>query len=282
MKKTIIAGRTVPAIGMGTWHMGEDPARRAQEIETIRTGIEAGVQVIDTAEMYGKGKAESLLGEALKTAERSRLFLISKVYPWNASKKQLPISLDKSLQRLGTEYLDLYLLHWIGSVPFEETVEAMEEAKKSGKIKNWGVSNFDTSEMKELWKVKNGKNCVVNEVLYNLGSRGIEFDLLPWMREQNLPLIAYSPLAQGDSLGNRFHEDPLLQKIAAAHQCSIEQLLLAWAIRDGKTIAIPQAGTPQHVKDNYAAGSLVLSAEEWQELAEHYPKPTTKQSLAVL
>lgn len=282
MKKIRFNDRSILPIGLGTWRMGDSSQREERELKALRTGIEAGAEVIDTAEMYGEGNSERLVGKAIRSYDRESLYLISKVYPWNATREQLPLSLDSSLKRLGTDYLDLYLLHWTGSVPLAETVGALERAKDQGKILAWGVSNFDTADMKELWQLPHGKQCLTNEVLYNLGSRGIEYDLVPWMREHQLPLIAYSPIAQGDSLGNDFLKDPLLQEIAASHRVSIFQLLLAWAIRDGQTLAIPQSGDPQHVLDNLAAAQLTLTEDEWQALAVRYPKPTRKEPLAVL
>ncbi|HIX70024.1 MAG TPA: aldo/keto reductase [Candidatus Enterococcus stercoravium] len=282
MKSVTIGDRQVGPIGLGTWHMGDQPQIRSEEIKALQTGLDAGITVIDTAEMYGEGRSESLVGEAIQPFKREDLYLISKVYPWNASKTQLPISLDHSLKRLETDYLDLYLLHWPGDVPLEETVLALETAKAAGKIRDWGVSNFDTADMEALWRIPGGDRCVTNEVLYNLGSRGIEYDLKPWMQRQQLPVIAYSPIAQGDSLGDDFLANKLLQDIAAAHHISIFQLLLAWCIREGQTLAIPQSGSADHVLDNLKAADLVLTKAEWQALAEAYPKPTQKQPLAML
>lgn len=282
MKTINFAGRNILPIGLGTWHMGDSPQKRAEEIAALRKGIQLGATAIDTAEMYGEGNSELLVGQAIEPYRREDLYLISKVYPWNASEKQLPISLANSLERLGTDYLDLYLLHWTGDVPLAETVTALEKAKSEGKILNWGVSNFDVADMEELWGLPNGQNCATNEVLYNLGSRGIDYDLLPWLREKQVPLIAYSPIAQGDSLGNRFTEEPVLVEIAQAHQCSVFQLLLAWSIRDERTLSIPQSGNAQHVVENVAAAQLTLTADEWEAIEKRYPKPASKQPLAVL
>ncbi|BCA84842.1 hypothetical protein EsVE80_03650 [Enterococcus saigonensis] len=281
-----IAGEKIFPIGLGTWHMGDDVDKRIQELTALQVGLAQTNSTekiaIDTAEMYGEGNSEKLVGRALHTIARENVYLISKVYPWNASKRQLPRSLEESLKRLQTDYLDLYLLHWTGEFPLAETVSALQAAKKSGYIKNWGVSNFDVADMQELWQVPDGQNCVVNEVLYNLGSRGIEFDLLPWMKKQQVPLIAYSPIAQGDRLGNQFLSDDLLQRIASDHFVSVFQLLLAWAIRDEKTLAIPQSSNKDHVLANLAAAKIQLSHQEWQEIAARYPAPTKKQPLAVL
>lgn len=274
----------LPAIGLGTWHMGENPAKRTDEIAALRSAFTdtEGLRVIDTAEMYGEGLSEELVGQAIQGIAREKLFLISKVYPWNASKDKLSESLDASLARLGVDYLDLYLLHWRGNVPLAETVQALEEAKKAGKIRAWGVSNFDVMDMEELFGVENGSHCAANQVLYNLGSRGIEFDLLPWLGEHEVAAIAYSPIAQGDSLGNRFLENASLCKMAERHGVSVFQVLLAFAIRSGSVLAIPQSGNKSHVLDNLAAEKLVLTQADLAELAQLYPKPKRKMRLEML
>ncbi|MGY3771315.1 aldo/keto reductase [Tetragenococcus solitarius] len=269
-------------IGLGTWHMGENKNKKDQEIKALRTGIEYGATAIDTAEMYGEGGSELLVGEAIRPFNREDLFLISKVYPWNASKKQLPISLENSLKRLATDYLDLYLLHWTGNVPIEETIEALEEAKKAGKIKAWGVSNFDVKDLKEMYEKENGQYCQANQVLYNLGERGIEFDLFPFMKEKQLPLIAYAPIAEGDSLGANLTRNKSLQQIAENHQATIFQILLAWSIRYDQTLAIPQSSNAEHVIENVKAAGIQLSETEVKQLDEEFPKPTKKQPLAII
>lgn len=274
--------REVLPIGLGTWHMGDDSSKREQEITALRGGIEAGAQVIDTAEMYGEGNSERLVGEAIQPFSREELFLVSKVYPWNASLTQLPISLDKSLQRLGTDYLDMYLLHWTGNIPLAETVEAMEKAKAAGKIRSWGVSNLDVADMEELLAVPNGENCQSNQVLYNLGERGIEFDLLPYMQARKIPMMAYSPIAQGDSLGDGLTKQKILLEIANQHQADIFQILLAWCIRDGATLAIPQSSNLKHTLSNIQAANIRLTKEELAMIDQLYPAPTSKQPLAML
>ncbi|MFA9458305.1 aldo/keto reductase [Halalkalibacter sp. AB-rgal2] len=200
MKKVKIAGRKVFPIGLGTWNMGERANQFEQEVEALRVGLDNGVQVIDTAEMYGNGNEEKLVAHAIKPYDREELFLISKVLPSNASKKQLPISLENSLKRLNTDYLDQYLLHWQGNIPIKETVEALEKVKSQGKIKSWGVSNLDVADLDKIMKLPYGINCGANQVRYNLGDRGIEFDLVPMMNKLEMPLIAYSPVARGDVL----------------------------------------------------------------------------------
>lgn len=282
MEKVQLTDRLVHPIGLGTWHMGDHPEKFDQEVAALRAGIEFGAEVIDTAEMYGEGKSERLVGEAIAPYDREKLYLISKVYPWNASLQQLPLSLDNSLKRLKTDYLDLYLLHWTGNIPLNETVETLEKAKISGKIRAWGVSNFDTSDMEELFELPDGANCATNEVLYNLGSRGIDFDLLPWMEQRKMPLIAYSPVAQGDSLGDRLTEKKGLIDLAQKHGITVYQLLLAWSIRNGQTIAIPQSGNAKHVVENLKAAEVNLSQEDLMLIDSVYPKPTRKQGLAIL
>ncbi|MDH6364115.1 diketogulonate reductase-like aldo/keto reductase [Enterococcus sp. PF1-24] len=282
MKKVKLGNQLVNPIGLGTWHMGDSVATEKQEIAALQRGIELGATVIDTAEMYGEGNSEILVGKAIQAFNRKDLYLISKVYPWNASKTQLPISLEQTLQRLQTDYLDLYLLHWPGEIPLSETITAMEQAKAAGKIKAWGVSNFDVSAMQALFSLPNGENCQTNEVLYNLATRGIEFDLQPWQQQNHLPLIAYSPIAQGDTLGDELLQQPSLKKLAKKYQISIFQLLLAWSIRDGQTIAIPQSGNPQHVEENIKAQEIMLTAEDFAEIDKIFPKPNKKVPLAVL
>lgn len=189
---TLPDGTTIPCLGQGTWYMGEKPKRKAEEIKALQLGIELGMKLIDTAEMYGNGDSERLVGEAIK-GRRDDVFLVSKVYPHNSGMDKIKIACENSLKRLGTDHLDLYLLHWRGRVPLEETIEGMERLRKEGKILRWGVSNFDTDDMEELWNTPNGSNCSTNQVLYHLGSRGIDFDLLPWQRVHHMPIMAYSP-----------------------------------------------------------------------------------------
>ena len=276
-----IAERSVFPIGFGTWTTGDDARKRTEEIRALQTGIEHGLQVIDTAEMYGQGKTEKLVAEAIEPFKREDLFLISKVLPENASKAKLSKSLDKSLKRLKTDYLDQYLLHWQGSIPLQETVEALDAEKRKGKIRSWGVSNLDAADLQKVLSFKEGAACDSNQVRYNLGDRGIEYDLLPLMKENNVPLIAYAPVAKGDKSGKNFSSQPELLAIAANHQCTIFQLLLAWCIRDGRTIAIPQSSNPQHVLDNVKATDIQLSHNELAVIDQLYPEPTSKQPLAL-
>lgn len=281
MKRTLNK-QSVLAVGMGTWHMGDDPAKEKAEIDALQAGIKAGAAVIDTAEMYGEGNAETLVGKAIQPFTRGNLYLISKVYPWNASADELPKALDRSLARLGTDYLDLYLLHWRGDVPLAETVDALEAAKASGKIRAWGVSNFDVADMEELLRLENGDQCAANQVLYNLGSRGIEYDLLPWQAEAEIPVIAYSPIAQGDRLGHHFKNDEVLKELAEAKGCTIFQLLLAWTLRQPHVLAIPQTSDSLHMLQNIEACKIVFSKSELAAIDARFPAPTKKQPLAMI
>ncbi|WP_429976551.1 aldo/keto reductase [Enterococcus sp. AZ051] len=281
MKRTLNK-QSVLAVGMGTWHMGDDSAKEKAEIDALQAGIKAGAAVIDTAEMYGEGNAETLVGKAIQPFTRGDLYLISKVYPWNASADELPKALDRSLARLGTDYLDLYLLHWRGDVPLAETVDALEAAKASGKIRAWGVSNFDVADMEELLRLENGDQCAANQVLYNLGARGIEYDLLPWQAEAEIPVIAYSPIAQGDRLGHHFKNDEVLKELAEAKGCTIFQLLLAWTLRQPHVLAIPQTSDSLHMLQNIEATKIVFSKSELATIDARFPEPTKKQPLAMI
>lgn len=282
MKTLTLAGQTVPTIGIGTWHMGDQPRLRETEIAAIRAGVAAGARVIDTAEMYGSGRSEDLVGEALSSLDRQQLFLISKVLPENASRDRMQTSLEASLKRLRTDYLDLYLYHWRGSVPLAETVAELQRLQDQGLIKAWGVSNFDIADLQELWSLPNGPHAQANEDLYHLGSRGIDYAVLPWQREHQLPLIAYSPIAQGDAWGQHLTTNPVVKQIAAQHGVSIYQVLLAWVIRDPQVLAIPQTSSVAHMQQNIAAMDLTLSDAELAALDEQYPRPTRKEPLDVI
>ncbi|WP_017727788.1 aldo/keto reductase [Halalkalibacterium ligniniphilum] len=278
---TLPDGTPVPCLGQGTWYMGEDPKAKAQEIKALQLGIELGMTLIDTAEMYGNGGSERLVGEAIKGL-RNDVFLVSKVYPHNAGLEKISTACENSLKRLGTDRLDLYLLHWIGGIPLEETVEGMEKLKKDGKILRWGVSNFDTDDMKELWRTKDGVNCVTNQVLYHLGSRGIDFDLLPWQQERHLPIMAYSPLAHGGALRKQLADDPVVTDVAANYNVTPLQIALAWTIRTNQVIAIPKAVQVQHVIENAEAGTIELTTEDLIRLEQVFPKPTRKMPLDII
>lgn len=274
-------GAEVPALGLGTWYLGDDAGRRAREIAALRTGIEKGMTLIDTAEMYGGGRSERLVGEAIKGTERGRLFIVSKVLPNNAGRRGIFRSCEESLQRLGTDYLDLYLLHWRGSVPLAETVECMEKLERDGMIRGWGVSNFDTDDMEELRRVKGGDGCLVNQVLYHAASRGIEYELLPWMRTRGVALMAYCPLAQGGTLRRGLFRSRALNDIAARRGATAAQVLLAWAVRGGDTIAIPRSSSPEHTAENAGADAIELTAEELAAIDREFAPPRRKEPLDI-
>ncbi|MEK6350502.1 MAG: aldo/keto reductase [Burkholderia sp.] len=268
-------GERVAKLGQGTWEMGERPARRAAEIAALRAGIELGMTLIDTAEMYGDGATEELVGEAIDGL-RDSVFLVSKVFPHNADRRGMIASCEASLRRLGTDRLDLYLLHWRGGVPLEETLEAFDALRTAGKIRHWGVSNFDTDDMAEL-VAANGAGCATNQILYNLARRGPEFDLLPWLATRHMPAMAYSPI---DHL--RLPRGTVLDEIAAERGASPEQVALAWVLRRDEVLAIPKAGTIEHVRANRAALDLVLDDAALARLDVAFRPPRRKQPLEML
>ena len=255
--------------------MGERADRRSEEIAALRLGVDLGMTVIDTAEMYGDGAAEELVGEALSDV-RDQLFLVSKAYPQNASHARLHAACEASLKRLGTDRLDLYLLHWRGSVPLGETVEAMEALQTAGKIRQWGVSNLDTSDMEELLTA-GGERCAINQILYNLTRRGPEHDLLPWLETRGIPAMAYSPVEQG-----RLLADQTLRRIAETIGATPAQVALAWTLRRGTMIAIPKAGSVAHVRENRAAVDIILSDDDTAALDAAFPAPRSRRPLEML
>lgn len=271
-------GSSVPVLGQGTWNMGEKQALKEQEVKALRFGIELGMALIDTAEMYASGGAETVVGEAIRGL-RDHVFLVSKVYPHNAGRKKISEACENSLKRLKTDYLDLYLLHWRGQIPLEETIEGMEKLKKEGKILRWGVSNFDTDDMNELFNLPNGNHCMTNQVLYHLGSRGIEFDLFPWQKSHKMPIMAYSPIAQGGTLRTQLLEDATVLGIAEEHGVKPMQIILAWCIRSNDVIAIPKAVQLEHVKENAASASIELTSEDLKRLEKIFPAPQKKMPL---
>lgn len=277
MKTIQFLNSDIPAIGMGTWYMGEGKQPYEQELYALRTGIEHGIQLIDTAEMYGEGLAEKLVGEAIKPFDREQLKIVTKVYPWNATKDGTRKSLEMSLRRLGTDFIDLYLLHWREDVSLRETIEALQLLKDEGKIKAWGVSNFDVADLQELQTISN--ECTTNQVLYHLGSRGIEFALKPMMDALHMPLMAYSPLGHGDTLRTNFATNSVLQQIAAEHDATIQQILLAWVTSNTNTITIPKASSMKHMLANIDALSINLTDQNRHDLNEAYPAPTYKTPL---
>lgn len=286
MTRTVnFAGHQLPAIGQGTWHMGDGHYTAEQEVDGLRRGLDLGLTLIDTAEMYGNGRSESIVGRAVK-GRRDDAFIVSKAVPSNASKQRLKEACERSLSCLGVESLDLYLLHWPGSTPLSETLEGFEQLIDEGKIKRWGVSNFDTSDTNALARTSGSRDCATNQVLYNLGSRGIEFDLRPRLRELDIPLMAYCPVAQGGSASRHLVNHPVVQEIAAQHNASPTQLLLAWAIRpfndEQDLIAIPKAVTPAHIEENARALEITLSAEQLAKLDEAFPPPTRPEPLDIV
>ncbi|MNZ59727.1 putative oxidoreductase YtbE [compost metagenome] len=278
---TFAEGLTVPAIGQGTWYMGENASQRRNEVDALRAGIDLGLTLIDTAEMYADGAAEEVVGEAIK-GQREKVYLVSKVYPWNAGGQKGIAACDASLRRLGTDHIDLYLLHWRGNFGLDETVELMETLQQQGKIGRWGVSNLDCDDMQELWSVTGGTACATDQVLYHLASRGIEYDLLPWCQQQNIPVMAYCPLAQAGRLRSGLMNHPVVNDIARHHQASAAQILLAWVISHKGVMAIPKAATLEHVTENAGALRIALSAEELLKLDHAFPAPDHKTALDVV
>ncbi len=281
MKTVALGLRSVPALGQGTWNMGDSAGKRAAEIATLRRGIELGMTLIDTAEMYGSGRSELLVGEAIKVLRdggvRDRVQLVSKVLPSNASTEGTVRACEASLKRLGVDSLDLYLLHWRGRFSLGETVAGFERLLKQGKIRAWGVSNFDVDDMEELYRVPGGEGCTVNQVLYNPEHRGIEFDLLPWCKSRGVTVMAYSPVGQGGKL----LASAALGKVAQKHGVSPAQAALAWCLRE-PILAIPKAGSIAHVEENAAAAGLVLDDEDLAEIDRVFPVPKRKQGLDML
>ena len=270
------AGVEVPVLGQGTWKMGEDRRRRADEVAALRLGIDLGMTVIDTAEMYASGGAEEVTREAVE-GRRDGVFVVSKVLPTNASRGGVMRACEASLKRLGTDRIDLYLLHWRGGTPLAETVGAFEMLKQQGKILHWGVSNFDTEDMEELAGIASGNAVQTNQVLYNLSSRGVDFDLLPWSRERGIPVMAYSPVGQGN-----LTRDRRLLAIAKRHDASAAQIALAWTIRQPGVIAIPKAGSAAHVRDNRDALDIRLSDADLAELDSAFPPPSRRRPLEMI
>lgn len=273
---TLPSGEAVQVLGQGTWKMGEDARRRAGEVNALKLGLDLGMTLIDTAEMYASGGAEDVVAEAI-TGRRDELFLVSKVLPSNASRSGVARACENSLKRLRTDRIDLYLLHWPGSVPLGETVDAFEALKKAGKIRHWGVSNFGTDEMEELTGLSSGDHVQTNQVLYNLSRRGPEFDLAPWSRQRGIPLMAYSPVEQGALARNS-----RLETIAARHNATSAQIALAWVMAQPGVIAIPKASSQEHVRQNVAALDVKLTSEDLAELDRAFPPPTRKRGLEMI
>jgi diketogulonate reductase-like aldo/keto reductase len=272
----LASGEPIPVYGLGTWMMGEDRSKRADEVAALKLGLDLGATLIDTAEMYGNGEAESITGDAV-AGRRDGLFLVSKVLPENATRKGTVAACERSLKRLRTDRIDLYLLHWRGSSPLEDTVAAFVQLQRDGKIRHWGVSNFDTDDMKELVALPNGDRCAANQVLYNLKRRRVEYDLVPFCRERNIAIMAYSPIEQGRLLGIS-----ILKAIAEQRGVTPAQVAIAWLLHREGTIVIPKASDPAHVRDNIAALALRLTEADLASLDRAFPPPNRKYALEML
>jgi diketogulonate reductase-like aldo/keto reductase len=266
----------VPVLGQGTWHLAEDPRRRDAEVAALRVGLDLGLTLVDTAEMYADGAAEELVAEAI-AGRRDEVFLVSKVLPQHATRRGTLVACERSLRRLKTDWLDLYLLHWRGSVPLEETLDAFGLLVIEGKIRHWGVSNFDIGDMEEVVALPGGSRVATDQVLYNLTRRGIEWDLLPWCERRDIPIMAYSPIEQGRLLGH-----PALKRVADRHDATPAQVALAWVLRWDRIVAIPKAGTPAHVRENASALDIELDAQDLEALDHAFPPPTRKVPLEML
>ena len=273
---TLPTGIAVPALGQGTWNMGEDASRARDEITSLKTGLDLGMTLIDTAEMYAEGGSELVVGKAIE-GRRDEVFLVSKVYPGNASLRGAVEACERSLKRLNTDRIDLYLLHWRGNYPLAETVEAFEGLKAAGKIEAWGVSNFDVADMDELLGVPNGGNVAANQVLYNLARRGIEYDLLPWCQERSIPIMAYSPIEQG-----RLLDHPELIRIAKTYQATPAQIALTFLLERDGVMAIPKSSNPRRIEENRDSVALDITDEDWTILDVAFPPPSRKKSLDML
>ena len=269
-------GDDIPVLGLGTWGMGEARTRGADMVAALALGLDLGMTLIDTAEMYGEGGAEEVVGKAI-AGRRDEVFLVSKVYPHNATRRGTVAACERSLKRLATDRIDLYLLHWRGEVPLAETLEGFETLRRSGKIRHFGVSNFDIDDMRELWRLVGGDRVETNQLLYNLGRRGIEWELLPQLRRHHVPVMAYSPIEQGRLLGKRG-----LAAIAKRRGATPAQIALAWLLHQEGVIAIPKAARPQHIRENRGALDLTLSPQDMAELDAAFPPPTGPEPLAML
>jgi diketogulonate reductase-like aldo/keto reductase len=270
------SGQAIPVLGMGTWQMGEQARNRQREIDALRHGLDLGLSLIDTAEMYGEGGAEEVIAQAIAN-RRADVFLVSKVYPQNASTAGAIAACERSLKRLNTDYLDLYLLHWRGSIPLAETLAAFQTLQQAGKIRSYGVSNFDVEDMEEATHHSHGSAIATNQVLYNLTRRGIELNLLPWCRQRHIPIMAYSPIEQGRLLNNQ-----TLKAIAHARGVTTAQVAIAWLLHQENVVVIPKSSHIDHVKQNRAALDLALTAEELATLDAAFPRPKTPVSLEML
>jgi diketogulonate reductase-like aldo/keto reductase len=273
---TLPSGATIPVLGQGTWHLGQGRHPRTEEISALRTGIDLGMTLIDTAEMYAAGESEILIGEAIAD-RRDDVFLVDKVLPTNATRRGTIAACEASLARLGTDHLDLYLLHWRGSIPLQATLDGFQELRAAGMISDWGVSNFDVDDMQELLTTDGGGDCAADEVLYNLTRRGIEWDLLPWCTVEGRPIIAYSPIEQGRLVGQ-----PLLRALGVKHHATSAQIALAWVIAHRGVCAIPEAGSVEHVRENRGALDIQFDEEDIVKLDSAFPPPSRPVPLEML
>jgi diketogulonate reductase-like aldo/keto reductase len=277
MRKTKLpSGEEVPVLGQGTWGFGEDPANRQNEIDALRFGIDVGMKLIDTAEMYGDGAAEEVIGEAIE-GRREQTFIVDKVLPQNATRKRTVDACERSLRRLKTDRIDLYLLHWRGAAPLAQTLAGFDDLLRAGKIRYWGVSNFDVPDMEEVAGLTGGLAVATNQVLYNLIRRGIEYDLMPWCEQRNIPIMAYSPLEQGRLMGH-----PEIRRIADEHATTPAQVALAWVLRKEGLIAVPKASTRGHVEQNRLALDIHLTRDELAALDRAFPPPNHKMPLEMI
>lgn len=272
---TLPSGEQVPALGQGTWYMGDDPDRRDEEIATLRRGLDLGLGLIDTAEMYGDGRSEELVAEAIR-GRRDEVFLVSKVYPQNASRTEAITACERSLERLDTDRIDLYLLHWRGNVPLAQTMEAFRALQDDGRIRHYGVSNFDRGDMQDLWSVPGGDSAATDQVLYNLARRNAEAGLLPWLRERNVPAMAYSPFER-----SRLADDPQLVDFARRHERTPAQIALAWLLAAEDVIVIPKTGRRERLEENAGALEHPLTRDQLTELNRLYPAPAEPRPLEI-
>lgn len=276
------SGLPIPVLGQGTWRMGEDPSKRKAEVAALRLGLDLGMTLIDTAEMYGEGGAEEVVGEAISDHSRVEVFVVSKVYPHNATRRGAIEACTRSLRRLKTDYIDLYLLHWRGDVPLAETLEAFHKLKEAGKIRDYGVSNFDVDDMEEAFALPGGDQIASNQVLYNLAHRGIEWDLIPWCTARRIPVMAYSPVGHKSTEQKQMLGHSTIKAIASRHGITPAQVALAWLLRQPGIVAIPKSSRSEHIRENRAALDGELTGKDIEELDEAFPPPNRKIPLETL
>ena len=272
----------MPVLGQGTWMMGQDRSKRQAEIDALRLGLNLGMNLIDTAEMYGEGGAEEVVGEAILNRPRAEVFIVSKVYPHNATRRRAIEACARSLRRLKTGYIDLYLLHWRGDVSLAETLDAFQFLKDEGEIRDYGVSNFDIDDMEEAYALPGGDEICTNQVFYNPLHRGIEWDLLPWCQERNIPIMAYSPFGRDAAEQKQMFTNQTVKRIAAEQDATPAQIVLAWFLRQPELIVIPKASQPQHIRENRTAHEIELTDEDVQELDKTFPPPDRKRPLEMV